>query len=135
MAHSEIQKYCKCIIHKSNFLWRPFLTALSKEGKWVSEVQSSNASTSSKLWVQSLVSDGGVCSNVAGQSALAGISDVDTSSQSGGEGKTAGVAAQLRPQVDGRVDDIVVAHLNVGLYVGPELAGGGVNIDTELWRD
>ena len=108
---------------------------LSKEWEWVSKVQSSNAGSASKLWVESLASDGSVGANVAGESAPAGITDVDTGSHGGGEGKATSVAAQLSAQVDGGVDGVVVAHLNVGLNVGPELTGGRINVDAELRGD
>ena len=64
---------------RMNFL----ASLLSKEWEWVSKVQSSDAGSASKLWVESLASDGSVGTNVAGESTPAGITDVDTGSHGG----------------------------------------------------
>ena len=56
---------------------------LSKEWEWVSKVQSSDAGSAPKLWVESLAGDGSVGANVAGESAPAGVTDVDAGSHGG----------------------------------------------------
>ena len=106
------------------------LASLSKEWEWVAKVEGSQTGSASQLRVDSLVGDGSIGSNVSCQGAPAGVSNVDTSSHSWGEWESAAVVAKLSPQIDGWVHGIVVAHLNVSLDVGPELTGGGVNVET-----
>ena len=107
-------------------------TALGKEGEWVSKVQCSEAGTTSELWVEALAGNGRVGSDIGNESSLAGVANVDACADGWGERESGGVASELCAQVDGGIDDVVVADLNVGLDVGSELASGWVDVDADL---
>lgn len=105
--------------------------------EWPSKVEGSKSKAARELGVElSVVAQGQVAANIASELTGAGISNVDATAKGWVDGKaTVAVGVKLGSHVDGGVDGVVIANLDIGRNSRVDLASGRVNIQGQLWSD